>query len=41
MGNLLVAVKQGSDVRLIDSMAEDGQPTFDQDPMAVHVVRYR
>ncbi|WP_263252849.1 YrhB domain-containing protein [Saccharopolyspora rosea] len=41
VGNLLVAVKQGSDVRLIDSMAEDGQPTFDQDPMAVHVVRYR
>ncbi|MER6990052.1 YrhB domain-containing protein [Saccharopolyspora hirsuta] len=41
VGNLLVAVNEDGGVRLIDSLAEDGYPTFDQDPMALHVIRYR
>ncbi|MFR9727743.1 YrhB domain-containing protein [Saccharopolyspora sp. MS10] len=41
VGNLLVAVNEGGDVRLIDSLDGDGMPSFDQDPLAVHVIRYR
>ncbi|SDY28976.1 Papain fold toxin 1, glutamine deamidase [Saccharopolyspora shandongensis] len=41
VGNLLVAVNEGGEIRLVDSMAEDGLPTFDQEPLAVHVIRYR
>jgi hypothetical protein len=41
VGNLLVAVNESGEIRLIDSLAEDGLPTFDQDPMAVHIIRYR
>ncbi|MGW5644801.1 YrhB domain-containing protein [Saccharopolyspora sp. NPDC003752] len=40
VGNLLVAVNEGGEVRLIDSLAENGQPSFDQDPLALHVIRY-
>ncbi|MGW1680132.1 YrhB domain-containing protein [Saccharopolyspora sp. NPDC002376] len=40
VGNLLVAVNEGGEVRLIDSLAEKGQPSFDQDPLALHVIRY-
>ncbi|MFD9891397.1 YrhB domain-containing protein [Amycolatopsis sp. NPDC059027] len=41
VGNLLIALNEPEGVRLIDSMAEDNLPVFEQDPMAVHVIRYR
>ncbi|GAA4861027.1 YrhB domain-containing protein [Saccharopolyspora cebuensis] len=40
VGNLLVAVQQGGEVRLVDSMAEQGTPAFDQQPLGLHVVRF-
>ncbi|GAA0504553.1 hypothetical protein GCM10011581_45870 [Saccharopolyspora subtropica] len=41
VGNLLVAVTEDGGVRLVDSLAEDGVPTFEDDPMALRVIRYR
>lgn len=41
VGNLLVGVNEDGGVRLVDSLADDGLPAFDQEPLAVHVVRYR
>ncbi|MEC3975211.1 YrhB domain-containing protein [Amycolatopsis sp. H20-H5] len=40
VGNLVIAVNEDSGVRLIDSMAGKGYPSFDQEPMALHVIRY-
>ncbi|ONI83107.1 hypothetical protein ALI144C_16505 [Actinosynnema sp. ALI-1.44] len=40
VGNLLIAINENSGVRLIDSMAEKGYPSFDEEPMALHVIRY-
>ncbi|MEU6264559.1 YrhB domain-containing protein [Saccharopolyspora shandongensis] len=40
VGNLLVAVNEGGEVRLIDSLAENGHPSFDQETLALHVIRY-
>lgn len=38
VGNLLVAVKDGDDVRLVDSRTPE--PTIEPDPLAVHVISF-
>lgn len=38
VGNLLVAVKQGEDLRLFDGRGAD--VTFEHDPLALHVIRF-
>jgi hypothetical protein len=41
VGNLLVVASEGDNVRVVDGMAEGGQPTFEANATGVHVIRYR
>ncbi|MCX2731761.1 YrhB domain-containing protein [Saccharopolyspora sp. NFXS83] len=40
VGNLLVATQRDGGVRVVDSLAEQGFPAFDQEPLGLHVVRF-
>ncbi|WP_231849793.1 YrhB domain-containing protein [Saccharopolyspora erythraea] len=40
LGNLLMADAASDGVRLVDAMAEDGNPTLDQEVLNLHVIRF-
>jgi hypothetical protein len=41
VGNLLLAANLAEGVQLVDSMVERGRPMLDEDPLGLHVIRFR